>query len=1481
VIRLVLDPVVGPHAFFIFMLAVMAAARFGGRGPGLLATVLSVPAASYFFIEPRFTVGLPNPTTVGSIVALAVSGIAISLVIGRIPVSAHGARERESNVPFLPRVLLLGSAVVVLAVLTALLYSDFERENAGKQWVAHSYQVLESIQTLMSSLKDAEIAQRGYLLTGDESYREPLESALREDLSARQALRKLTAGNPDQQARLDRVERLVEADLSELQKIVALRRTQGMDVALAIVRAGAGRKLTDECRIVLRAMEEEDRLQLTTQMGAAGNQGTRMRWILGLGSGSLLMLLVVAGTVIERDIRSLERGRRAVHQSEERLRMALEAANAGTWEWDPKTTETVWSEELWELFGIERRGRAPSYDAWREAVHPDDRANVEAALARMAGSATDLNLEYKTRGGNGIERWLLTRGRQLRDGEGRTGRFVGIVLDITERKRAEEALRQAHERVRSFIDSNIVGVVIASSSGCIIEANDYYLHLIGYTREEFDQGRVDWRAITPPEWIPADEHALEELRQRGKCTPYEKEYVRRDGERVAVFVSDAMLPGPGEQIAAFVLDITGRKRADRASRENEARLRLAVAASNIGLWDWDLATNEVYFSPEWKSQIGYADNEISNRFEEWQSRVHPEDLEPALAKVRASIASPRGRYEVEFRFRHKDGSYRRIYAQAEVLRDIAGTPVRMLGCHVDITALRLAEEKLRNAEIQATLVLANMSDPFVSWDREWRYTYGNAAAEREMGYLCEDLIGRDVRPLFHPDPADPLRLLYERAMAENVPVSYEEFYPQRSCWVEMKAYPLTNGGLSVFFRNVSERVQQQNALRESEARLNEAQRNARIGSWRYLPSGTSTWSDQMYELFKLPRDVPVTDEAVVSVIHPDDRTDKYRSAFERALASGAKDFENEYRVVWPDGDVRTMFSLGKIRRDADGRVIEAVGTVQDITERKQAEQALWASEASYRDLFDNMLNCLCSVRLIFDGDRVVDFEYLAVNRAFAARPGMPDIVGKRVTELSPNILQTDPEWFELLGRVARDGVPESRELWLEAGREWYSAAVYNQGPDQVVFVFDIITPRKHAEDAVLRQSERLRNLHEIDRAILKAADSPDTIAQAATQRLCGLLQGQRAGVFISDTETRELLVFVSDANGGSVQTGKLPIEDADGSLEHLQLDCIEIREDMSATTAPSIAARTLQVQGVLSCISMPLFTKRGLVGALSIGWEKPRTITPEETEIVGEVASQIAIAIEQARLLQETQRHAAELEQSVRRRTVQLATANKELEAFSYSVSHDLRAPLRGIDGWSLALAEDYGGQLDERAHQYIDRVRAETQRMGLLIDDLLQLSRVSRAEMQFVPVDLSATARVIAAALAEANPTRQIEFVIQPDLCTIGDARLLEIALTNLLSNAAKFTGTRAQARIEFGQENQQNRPVFYVRDNGVGFDMTYAASLFRAFRRLHKTSEFPGTGVGLSTVQRVIHRHSGRVWAEAERDRGATFYFTSGETS
>jgi signal transduction histidine kinase len=232
--------------------------------------------------------------------------------------------------------------------------------------------------------------------------------------------------------------------------------------------------------------------------------------------------------------------------------------------------------------------------------------------------------------------------------------------------------------------------------------------------------------------------------------------------------------------------------------------------------------------------------------------------------------------------------------------------------------------------------------------------------------------------------------------------------------------------------------------------------------------------------------------------------------------------------------------------------------------------------------------------------------------------------------------------------------------------------------------------------------------------------------------------------------------------------------------------------------------------------------------------------------------------------------------ESLRRALSQVEEASRDLEAFSYSVAHDLRAPLRGIDGFSQALIEDHAEALGEDGKRYLGKVRAAAQRMGELIEGLLKLAHVTRGELRRTPMDLSAVASGVAQALAERQPDRRVAWAIEAGLSANGDENLVAIALENLIGNAWKFTAKRESARIEVGASERDGERVFFVRDNGAGFDMAYAPRLFRVFERLHPEAEFNGTGIGLVTVQRIIRKHGGTIWAEAAPDAGATFYFT-----
>ena len=300
--------------------------------------------------------------------------------------------------------------------------------------------------------------------------------------------------------------------------------------------------------------------------------------------------------------------------------------------------------------------------------------------------------------------------------------------------------------------------------------------------------------------------------------------------------------------------------------------------------------------------------------------------------------------------------------------------------------------------------------------------------------------------------------------------------------------------------------------------------------------------------------------------------------------------------------------------------------------------------------------------------------------------------------------------------------------------------------------------------------------------------------------------------------------------------------------------------------------------GYRSLAVVPVRHGEKILGAIHLADERPAMVPVSKVEFIEQLAFILGEALFRFGIEEELRQLNRELEQRVADRTAQLESANRELEAFAYSVSHDLRTPLRSIDGFSHAVLEDYKERLDDAGRDFLQRIRTAAGKMGQLIDALLNLSRLTRGDLNRVAVDIGSLARGIAEDLKKFEPHREAQFNIMEGITAEADPVMLRVVLENLLSNAWKFTGKREKAKIEIGAVDNGGKPVYFVRDNGAGFDMAYASKLFSAFQRLHGPNEFPGVGIGFATVQRIVHRHGGKIWAEAEVDKGATVYFTLG---
>jgi light-regulated signal transduction histidine kinase (bacteriophytochrome) len=406
----------------------------------------------------------------------------------------------------------------------------------------------------------------------------------------------------------------------------------------------------------------------------------------------------------------------------------------------------------------------------------------------------------------------------------------------------------------------------------------------------------------------------------------------------------------------------------------------------------------------------------------------------------------------------------------------------------------------------------------------------------------------------------------------------------------------------------------------------------------------------------------------------------------------------------------------------------------------------------------------------------------------------------------------------------------------------------------------------------------------------------DTIFRATAAEVRQLLGADRVGMFRfypdSGWDDGEFVSEDVDPEFGSAMAQK--VHDhcfGEQFAVHYEQGRVQNVADIYTAGLSDCHIQILAQFQVRANLVVPLLQSRNLWGLLCIHQcRAPRQWQEAEIEFVQQIAEHLAVALQHAELLadlrsevterQQAQHRAQKLNQELQQAIIELKVVNRELEAFSYSVSHDLRAPLRSIDGFSQALLEDCLEQLDPTGQDYLRRIRSATQRMGQLIDDLLTLARVTRSDLNKESVDLSRLASRVCTHLQQLYPGRQVEFEIQPHLFARGDSRLLHVVLENLLNNAWKFTTGQSNPKIELGAyEGENDTIVYFVRDNGVGFDMVFVDKLFKPFQRLHRMQEFPGNGIGLATVQRIIHRHGGEVWAEADLNRGATFYFTLAE--
>lgn len=584
-------------------------------------------------------------------------------------------------------------------------------------------------------------------------------------------------------------------------------------------------------------------------------------------------------------------------------------------------------------------------------------------------------------------------------------------------------------------------------------------------------------------------------------------------------------------------------------------------------------------------------------------------------------------------------------------------------------------------------------------------------------------------------------------------------------------------------------------------------------------------------------------------------------------------------------------------RGVDGTAGTRV-VIVDISESKVLDDALKKSEKRYRLLFENMSEGSASCQMLYDSEgNPTDFVFHDVNPAFGRLTGLHDVVGRKGTEVIPGIKEAHPEVFEICSRVASTGCPEKFEIEFKPLAAWFSVSVYSKKKNYFVAVFDKITERKQAEIRQALSAEILTILNDppaLDHAITRilSAIRRETGFDAVGLRL---QSGEDFPYFAQEGFSNDFLLAentlaVRSPDGGICRNsrGEVDLECTCGLVISGQTDPTNplftpmgtfwTNEsfgllDLPAEEDPRLHPRNKCIhEGFHSVALIPLRAESRIMGILQLNDRRPNRFTPGLIVFFENLGAVIGIAF--SRMQAENELFKAKEVSDVL--NLELAAVNMDLEAFSYSVSHDLRAPLRHIMGYAALLKERLEGRLDEKNLLFLASIFRVAKRMETMIDDLLVFSHSGRKEMQKKRVRLGDLVSEAVREIHDEVSERDITWTIDELPNVNGDPSLLRLVIVNLISNAVKFTKNRPKTEIEISCGESDSEIVCYIKDNGAGFDMRHADRLFGVFHRLHTLEEFEGTGIGLANVRRIVSRHGGRTWAEGSVGQGATFYFT-----
>lgn len=1056
---------------------------------------------------------------------------------------------------------------------------------------------------------------------------------------------------------------------------------------------------------------------------------------------------------------------------------------------------------------------------------------------------------------------------------------------VIERRKAREALQQSEKKYREFVDSLPQIVFEVDVRGKLTFVNQRALENYGYTQEDFQKGLKIFQLV-----IPEDREKLKTAIRMGlsgkSSARYEYTAVRKNGSRFPVAAHAAPIVH-GNQITGLrgiVIDITERKEAERALEESERKHRTLVEQSLQGILV--IQDFRVCFANEATAQIsGYTIEELlSLSPEQLRSAIHLGDQALVWGRFRDRLAGKPIPPHQEYRIKRKDGTAAWIETFSNRIQ-YAGKPA-IQATLIDITDRKNAERALEEVNKRLETLLDHTHMMVAYLDSQFNFIRVNRAYAEADKRDPSFFPGKNHFDLYpHKENQEIFRRVVETGkpyFTSAKPFEYAE-HPERGVtYWDWSLVPIKDPrgavtGLVLTVLNVTERKRAEGRL-EWELTVNRAV--AELSSALITPSPSI--EDIANIVLDAAKGLTQSEHGFVSSIDPEtgdnvghtltkmmgkqclvqsgDRKirfpigpdGRYAALWGHALNSRSAFFTNspdthEASRGIPEGHIPIrnylavpaiigeelvgQIALANSPKDYTDRDLEAVKRLAVLyamaIQRRQAEENI----KQQKEFLNNVIESLTYPFYVIDAnDYTIKMANLAAGPANLSETTTCHALTHRSKRPCEGTEHPCP--LEEVKRTKKLVIVEHIHYDKEGNArnvDVHANPIFDNERNvvQVIEYCLDTTERRRAEEALRESEEKFRTL---------AEQSPNMIFINRSGRVvyankkCEDIMGYKRAEFYSPDF--DFFTLIAPESKGKIRTN---------FSRHMK------GQEVSPCEYTLISKSRRRVEAILATKLMRYQGENAILGTV--------------TDIT-----------ERKRIEEEIQK----LNKSLELRARELAAANKELQAFSYSVSHDLRAPLRAIDGFSRALLEDYGNKLDQPGKDYLRRVRAATEHMGQLIDDLLKLSVMIRREIKREEIDFSEVARSVATDLQKIEPDRQVEFLIQEGVLGHGDPSLLRAVLENLVGNAWKFTSKHSRAKIEFGTIENKGQTVYFVRDDGAGFDMTYANKLFLPFQRLHSSAEFSGNGIGLTLADRIITRHGGRIWAEGEVEKGATFYFT-----